>query len=488
MLQYYISGETRTEGKVKRKRIKKLGEGGYGKVYAYDINKKGYAIKYMELEDGLITNSIIREIDGLSQLFGSPYIVQLHELDFEAKYVKAVLEMAEIGDLYNYIDNNPNPEQMYKACYNLTMAVYECVQHNVIHRDIKLENVLVFKNTVKLSDFGLCRSDTCSTENNIQMTNMMYTIYYRAPEVLDKKNYTDKADIWALAMTMAGLVKGNVILKPKKDRNKRDYTKEISDMKYLVRKYLSNNTQTKIFLRKELPKASPLFIDLISWMLEIDPDKRPNIYQVLQHPYFANEILPPPLISCLNKLDMRLYQANPSLTIQKYIEAANWLYDKVVIDKMSDIPSFYHALQLFVSVDVPNDQVKEYIYTCWYIALQLKDRYPIDVDEFFKEIGWKDDKYNKQKINSVMSDIIIQLQGGTYISNVWDYIHVIDNVSVKILDQMMLKVKHIYHNTDAPLYFNCKHIAYYLAKWLGVPKIELLDYDNYYNFIEKYLN
>lgn len=68
-------------------------------------------------------------------------------------------------------------------------------KQGIIHRDIKLKNILVTKNNVlKIADFGLAIKET-------HAKSMVGTPYTKAPEVYEGlKKYTDKADIWSLGI------------------------------------------------------------------------------------------------------------------------------------------------------------------------------------------------------------------------------------------------------------------------------------------------
>ena len=69
---------------------------------------------------------------------------------------------------------------------------------NVLHRDIKGANILLTKDgIVKIADFGLARSFNPNQE--LQYTNRVVTLWYRAPELLlGMTNYTSAIDIWSV--------------------------------------------------------------------------------------------------------------------------------------------------------------------------------------------------------------------------------------------------------------------------------------------------
>ena len=78
---------------------------------------------------------------------------------------------------------------------------------NVIHRDLKTQNILLTKdNNIKIADFGL--SKTLSTMSKMTGTKNAGTPTTIAPEILQGKKYTFSADIWSLGCILYELVTG----------------------------------------------------------------------------------------------------------------------------------------------------------------------------------------------------------------------------------------------------------------------------------------
>ena len=76
-------------------------------------------------------------------------------------------------------------------------AFKELNKNNVMHRDLKPDNIFLSDGKVKLGDFGFCKM----LEVNMAQT-MLGSPIYMAPEILREEIYTSKADIWSLGVVL----------------------------------------------------------------------------------------------------------------------------------------------------------------------------------------------------------------------------------------------------------------------------------------------
>jgi calcium-dependent protein kinase len=124
-----------------------------------------------------------------------PNIVRAIEtFEFEGM-ISLVMELCSGGDLY--VRDPYSEAEAARIVSSILSAIAYMHSQNVVHRDLKFENVL-FVNTspmsdVKLIDFGLSRV----YGGGQKLTDISGTIYTIAPEVL-KNNHTEKADIWSI--------------------------------------------------------------------------------------------------------------------------------------------------------------------------------------------------------------------------------------------------------------------------------------------------
>ena len=122
-----------------------------------------------------------------------------------------IMEYLEGGELLGYVvkKNRLEEKEACKFFLQMSEAIAYCHQINLIHRDLKLENILLADiNTVKIVDFGIA-----GLANNFNISNLdIGTLRYMAPEVLsgNLKEIGPSIDIWALGVILYGMVVGRL--------------------------------------------------------------------------------------------------------------------------------------------------------------------------------------------------------------------------------------------------------------------------------------
>ena len=137
-----------------------------------------------------------------------PNIVKYYETYNDQKYIYLVMEYITGMPLFEKITKQENQtfgeHQAARYMRGLFQAINHCHAQNIVHRDIKPDNIMITAdNTVRLIDFGLSKA----TKNNKNMTTVAGTPFYMAPEVLEG-SYSAKADIWSLGVLLYTLVCG----------------------------------------------------------------------------------------------------------------------------------------------------------------------------------------------------------------------------------------------------------------------------------------
>ena len=98
-------------------------------------------------------------------------------------------------------------EEAATLMHSLFRAINHCHSIGVIHRDIKLDNIMINNdNEIRVIDFGL--SKACRRNTMTKMRAKVGTHAYMAPELKNEQKYTYKVDFWALGVVLHQLVVG----------------------------------------------------------------------------------------------------------------------------------------------------------------------------------------------------------------------------------------------------------------------------------------
>lgn len=92
---------------------------------------------------------------------------------------------------------------MFKQLIDAYRSLYE---NNIVHRDIKTDNILIKENVIKLADFGF--SKTLKYQDDLMQTSLGSPLYM-APEVLNNDVYSSKADLWSCAIILYQMLFGH---------------------------------------------------------------------------------------------------------------------------------------------------------------------------------------------------------------------------------------------------------------------------------------
>ncbi|SAM08969.1 hypothetical protein [Absidia glauca] len=183
------------------KRLKRVGQGASGSVYvaiSLATNTK-VAIKQMDLAHQPRKELIVNEILVMKESQHPNIVNFLDSFLVKNADLWVIMEYMEGGALTDVIDNNNMTEQQIATvCLETTAGLHHLHEQNIIHRDIKSDNILLNAHgQVKISDFGFCAK---LTENRSKRATMVGTPYWMAPEVVKQKEYGAKVDIWSLGI------------------------------------------------------------------------------------------------------------------------------------------------------------------------------------------------------------------------------------------------------------------------------------------------
>ena len=251
---------------------KQLGCGSFGRVFlvSHKETKELFALKTIEKRKIMVTygklDIIYDEINIHSKLLHEN-IIKVYNIFEDEESINIIMEYAQNGNLYQLIKKEKNGFSEAKAFdYFIQMinAVYYLHSNNIIHRDIKPENILISKdNKLKLCDFGWAKELTLENRSTF-----CGTMEYMAPEIVGSENYDYSVDIWSLGILLYELLFGHSPFKGNSTNN------IILNIKSHELNYDENNK-----------KISNSCKDLIQHLLNMNPQKRLKIKDILEHPF-----------------------------------------------------------------------------------------------------------------------------------------------------------------------------------------------------------
>ena len=250
-----------------------LGFGAYAvvKLSTHTITNTKFAIKTYEkikLLEPQRKKNLISEIKVLKSL-NHPNIIKIKEAIDSSKQIHIVMEYVGGCSLWSYLKKRPNrllPESAARKYFTqIISGLNYCHSLGVIHRDLKLENILLdSSNTVKIIDFGFA-----TFLKSPEYTKLFCgTPSYMAPEIVGKReNPGAAADVWAAGVLLFVMLTGNYPFKSASDRE-------------LYRLILKGKFEVPLGI-------SQTGKNLLRKILQTDPKKRPTCAQILKDPWVS---------------------------------------------------------------------------------------------------------------------------------------------------------------------------------------------------------
>ncbi|KAI9501292.1 kinase-like domain-containing protein [Coemansia spiralis] len=198
---------SRDDPKVLYSKVKKIGQGASGNVYKARSIKNGelVAIKQMDLSKQPRKELLVNEILVMKESRHANIVNYIESFLLNSSDLWVVMEYMEGGALTDVIDNNKMTEvQIATVCREVCRGLNHLHKQDIIHRDIKSDNVLLGENgQVKITDFGFCAK---LSEQRSKRATMVGTPYWMAPEVVKQKPYGPKVDVWSLGIMVIEMI------------------------------------------------------------------------------------------------------------------------------------------------------------------------------------------------------------------------------------------------------------------------------------------
>ena len=407
-----------------------IGQGAFGKVNLglNVLTGRVVAIKSFNKKNFDVNSDFIKKIiyeTNLMKKLNHKNVTKILEMFEDDKYILIIMEYINGGNLFSFVKKRRKlSEKISKFLFKqIILGLQHIHSHNIVHRDVKLENILIdLNNTIKICDFGIGR--VLSNPNEDLLYDQCGTPMYMAPEILfssKEKGYKGfPIDIWSAGIALYIMLSGTLPFSVKKEDSLLDID--------------NNNKKKNMALKQAIMFSQPKKIEKISsnaknllhGLLNKDPNKRLTIEQILNHPWLKEDE------NDLNNSKMHLFTKAEIIMLSKtYID-----YRKANMDELQEN---FTISNLKIDKDIKtlkNITTKSFILTPYNSILEQ------DENNSYIEIYNELEDINNSKIK--LENELISLD-----NKVKEYNMLYELNNNKEVDNGMLKNSKIHTNTNS---------------------------------------
>ncbi|CAL6028771.1 Kinase [Hexamita inflata] len=403
---------------------RELGSGAYGRC---DLVTYLPSMEQVVLKS--TTNSKAQDIEvTVLQAVAHPNVVRFYGAYTDARTHYIVMQFCEGGDLFDRLTKGSLPQTnvVIEWLSQLCSAIYFMHSLKMIHRDIKPQNVLIYRGQAMLADFGVSRE----VEEYAQ--TVVGTPLYFSPEQHYRQQYTIAADIFALGLVFFNMCVGS-----------HPFTSQPADAQQFysyVKKHGNANAYCNYI-------KDPSLKQLISSMLIFDPKKRATAEDLCKHPVVfkylqEHGLFGPGLPSMLTSPRIITVGMETTPVIQGIIQAKQIVLDKIRKNKdecgvffnlsyelvpfllLHELRKIYQDKNLYYEYVVKQEaqDIQEKLKT----QLQLPDFHPVQNLQSQNNVVRTDNQV--VQVSSILTSL--QTASGASI-NLAPALHLTDNIQIK---------------------------------------------------------
>ncbi|KAG7275907.1 hypothetical protein CRUP_011357 [Coryphaenoides rupestris] len=295
--------------------LRTLGKGNFAvvKLARHKVTKTQVAIKIIDKTrlNPSDLEKIYREVQ-IMKLLNHPHIIKLYQVMETKDMLYIVTEYAKNGEMFEHLTSSGrmSEDEARKKFWQILTAVDYCHRHHIVHRDLKMENLLLDTNmNIKLADFGFGNFYNAGEP----LATCCGSPPYAAPEVFEGKEYEGpQLDIWSLGVVLYILVCGSL---PFDGHSLPVLRQRVTEGRFRIPFFMSEDCE-----------------NLIRKMLVVDPAKRISVAQIKQHRWMMADPEAP-----LQTLSHSLTEYNSNLG--DYSEPVLGIMNTLRIDRQRTIES-----------------------------------------------------------------------------------------------------------------------------------------------------
>jgi serine/threonine protein kinase len=255
--------------------VRFLGKGQFGEVWLAEkklqLSKKKvrHALKFLYSKgDEVDLEAAEAEIDTWIEASGHPNVMSVLDMLIYKEHIVIISEYAEAGSLRQWLKRHGGKASSNVKAIELMLGILRGVEHlhsrNVVHRDLKPDNILLQGNFPRITDFGISRI----VSENATSTMAIGSPAYMSPEAF-LGNKLPQTDIWSAGVILFELVTGNLPFTAESVYQLKDIIQQNEphslpqnvslDLRRIIRKSLQKDCQyrfqTALEMREELETA-----------------------------------------------------------------------------------------------------------------------------------------------------------------------------------------------------------------------------------------
>ncbi|XP_017798542.1 PREDICTED: cyclin-dependent kinase-like 4 [Habropoda laboriosa] len=326
--------------------IEVVGEGSYGVVMKCRHRESGQLVavkRFLETEEDCeVRRMAFREIRMLKKLHHQN-LVNMTEVFRRRRRFYLVLEYLDhtLLDELERVGHGLGTDLSKRHVYQMLRGLSYCHGKNIMHRDVKPENVLISRSgVIKLCDFGFAR---LVNDPNESCTDYVATRWYRAPELLvGDPRYGKAVDVWAIGCLFAEMLLGDPLFPGDSDVDQLyRITKVLGGLCTKHQAIMGGSGPDRILrhasadelvdpprstvtsIRILFPTWDSLAVHFLGQCLTMDPDLRPRSSTLLQHPLFLQNGFADQLLADLHRHYLPSNQTESSTTASRPLRTWN---------------------------------------------------------------------------------------------------------------------------------------------------------------------